>query len=87
MQSNDSRPDQRSEPDGGVLVHNPFTSAVAGGGSTVVTVTEVAHGRSTSDTVRFRTCTGFDGLSKSALELSSGYSITVVTSDIHIYCC
>ena len=83
---NDPRPDQRSEPDvERVLVHNPFTSAVAGGGSTVVTVTEVAHGRSTSDTVRFRTCTGFDGISKSALELSSGYSITVVTSDTYTF--
>ena len=42
---NDPRPDQRSEPDvERVLIHDPFTSAVAGGGSTVVTVTEVAHG-------------------------------------------
>ena len=68
-----------------ILINNPFTSAVADSGNTVITVTEVTHGRSSSDTVRFRTCDPFDGISKSALELSSGYSITVVTTDTYTF--
>ena len=83
---NDPRPDSRVEPDvERILINNPFTSAVADSGNTVITVTEVTHGRSSSDTVRFRTCDPFDGISKSALELSSGYSITVVTTDTYTF--
>ena len=83
---NDPRPDKRSEPDvERILIQNPFTSAITGGGSTVITVTEATHGRTSGDTVRFRTCQPFDGISKSALELSSGYSITVVTTDTYTF--
>lgn len=83
---NDPRPDSRVEPDvERVLIHNPFTSAVASDSTTVITVTENTHGRTTGDTVRFRTCQGFDGISKSALELSTGYSITVVTTDTYTF--
>ena len=47
-------------------------------GSSTITVTERTHGRSSSDTVRFRSVDSFDGITKANLENSSGYSITKV---------
>ena len=57
---------------------NPFSLT---SGSSSVTVTEPNHGRSNSDTVRFRNCLAFDGISKNILESASGYTITKVDSD------
>ena len=57
---------------------NPFTSTAS---SAVITVLEPSHGRSTSDTVRFRNVSSFDGFTKSVLESSSGYTITKIDDD------
>ena len=62
-----------------MLINNPFKTGAQG--SNVITVTEVNHGRSSSDTVRFRDVEPFDGVTKSDIENSSGYSITKVNDD------
>ena len=75
-----------------LLGPNPFESISAGSG--IINVFELTHGRSTSDTVRFRgpiwtssdsdgyqNPVGFDGISGSNLAYSSGYSITVGKRD------
>ena len=62
---------------------NPYLSS--GCGSAVLTVTEVSHGRTTGDTVRFKKAKGFDGFSSSVLNKDEGYSITVVTSDTYTF--
>jgi hypothetical protein len=54
---------------------NPFTSTAS---SAVITVFEPSHGRDTSDTVRFRNASSFDGFTKAVLENASGYSITKI---------
>ena len=61
----------------------PFTSGDSG--SAVITVSEPGHGRSTGDTVRFRSCEDFDGFIESSLENSSGYSITKIDSDSYSF--
>jgi hypothetical protein len=78
-----ARPD-RTEPAVTVLLKfNPFTSAASG--SAVITVTQPGHGRSTGDTVRFRSVESFDGFTSSALEDSDGFSITKVSSDTYTF--
>ncbi len=54
-------------------------------GSGTITVTERTHGRSSSDTVRFRDVNSFDGITKANLENSSGYSITKVDDDTYTF--
>ena len=74
----DARPD-RDEPSVSVLLsHNPFKTGTGGSNPTTVTVTERAHGRSASDTVRFRNVAPFDGISSSTMQGSSGYTIQSV---------
>ena len=74
----DPRPD-RTEPAVEVLLEfNPFISGDSG--SSVITVIEPGHGRSTGDTVRFREVSDFDGFTEAAIENSSGFSITEVNS-------
>ena len=78
-----SRPD-RTEPASTVLLpFNPFTSGSSG--SAVITVTEPGHGRSTGDTVRFRKVESFDVYTSSAIEDSSGFSITKVNADRYTF--
>jgi len=75
-----------------LLGPNPFESIAAGSG--LINVFELAHGRDTSDTVRFRgpiwtssdsdgyqNPVGFDGITGANLAYSSGYSITVGKRD------
>jgi len=75
-----------------LLGPNPFESISAGSG--IVNVFELAHGRDTSDTIRFRgpiwtssdsdayqDPTDFDGISGSNIAKAAGYSITVGTRD------
>ena len=64
---------------------NPDPYLSSGSGSAVLTVTEVSHGRTTGDTVRFKKAKGFDGFSSSVLNKDEGYSITVVTSDTYTF--
>jgi len=65
------------------LTPNAFTSGSAA--SAVITVFEPSHGRSTSDTVRFRNVFGFDGFTKATIENASGYVITVTTTDEYTF--
>jgi hypothetical protein len=62
---------------------NAFTTGSSG--SSTITVTERNHGRSSSDTVRFRDVDSFDGITKANLENSSGYSITKVDDDTYTF--
>lgn len=78
-----SRPD-RVEPKVEVSLNpNSFTSGSSG--SSVITVREPGHGRTTGDTVRFKKVRGFDGFTKAVLEVSGGYTITVTTSDQYTF--
>lgn len=79
----DARPDRTEPALERILPRDSFTSGSSG--SAVITVTEVSHGRTTGDTVRFRKVNGFDGFSGSVLENSSGYSITVTDSDTYTF--
>ena len=55
-------------------------------GSTTVTVTEPAHGRSTSDTVVFRNVNGSPGgVAYTVFESGAGYAITKVNSDKYTF--
>jgi hypothetical protein len=74
------RPDTATEVAGQVLlIMNPFQSGSAG--SSVITVFEPSHGRSTSNVVIFRKTQAFDGFSTTALEKAAGYTITVVDAN------
>ena len=77
------RPDRRTE----VIVENllglnPFLSTAS---SATITVIEPSHGRSTSDTVRFRDAVGFDGFTATVLNNSSGYAITKVDDNTYTF--
>ena len=76
------RPDTATEVAGQVLlVMNPFQSGSAG--SSVITVFEPSHGRSTANVVIFRKTQAFDGFSTTVLNKAAGYTITVV--DVNSY--
>tara|TARA_R110000796_G_scaffold61047_1_gene141225 strand:- start:3731 stop:4234 length:504 start_codon:yes stop_codon:yes gene_type:complete len=78
-----SRPD-RSEPAVTVLLKfNPFKSGTSG--TATITVTEPNHGRSTGDTVRFRSIEAFDGFTASTVQSASGYSITKVNDNTYTF--
>ena len=66
-----------------MLGNNPFSTTAS---SATVTVTENNHGRSSSDTVRFRNVQGSPGgVAFTAYENSSGFSITVTTTDKYTF--
>ena len=66
-----------------LLPRNPFRFTAS---STTVTVFEPDHGRSSSDTVRFRDVSGnLFGASVTELEDSSGYSITKTDDDFYTF--
>ena len=84
----DVRPDRTENEVARMLGPNPFQTIATESG--IINVYEKSHGRSTSDTVRFRgpiwtssdsdayqNPTDFDGISGSNIASSSGYSITV----------
>ena len=74
----------RTEPEVEILL--PFNSFKSGSsGSAVITITEINHGRDTGDTVRFRKVEAFDGFTATALESSSGFSITKVNDDSYTF--
>jgi len=66
-----------------LLIVNAFQTGSSG--SSTITVTERSHGRASSDTVRFRLVDSFDGITKTNLENSSGYSITKVDDDSYTF--
>ena len=66
-----------------MLGNNPFSTTAS---SATVTVTENNHGRTTGDTVRFRNVLGSPGgVAFSTYENSSGFSITVTTTDKYTF--
>ena len=77
------RPDSRTEVSvENLLGLNPFLSTAS---SASITVIEPSHGRSTSDTVRFRDAIGFDGFTATVLNNSSGYAITKVDDNTYTF--
>ena len=66
-----------------LLKYNAFKSG--GSGSATITVTEVAHGRSTGDTVCFRSVAAFDSFTASTIEQAAGYTITKVNDDTYTF--
>ena len=77
------RPD-RAEPEvAAMLGNNPFSTTAS---STTITVTENNHGRTSGDTGRFRNVQGSPGgVAFTAYEDSSGFSITVTTTDKYTF--
>jgi hypothetical protein len=66
-----------------LLGPNPFSIT---SGSTTITVTDLNHGRSSNDTVRFRNVEGSPGgVASTAYTASVGFSITVTTTDKYTF--
>ena len=84
-----ARPDRTENEVIAILGPNPFETIAASSG--IINVIEKSHGRSTSDTVRFRGALStsktfknpqnFDGITGSNIAKSAGYSITVGKRD------
>jgi len=84
-----ARPDRTENSVATILKPNPFETISASSG--IINVSEPSHGRSTSDTVRFRGSpstagtfanpASFDGITGSNIAKAAGYSITVGKRD------
>ena len=84
-----ARPDRVENSVAIILKPNPFETIAASSG--IINVSEPSHGRSTSDTVRFRGSpsvagtfgnpASFDGITGSNVAKTAGYSITVGKRD------
>lgn len=79
----DARPD-RVEPEVARLLEKDSFSS-GGVGTNTITVFEPSHGRTTGDVVRFRNANGFDGFTKASIELATGYTIAVSTTDRYTF--
>ena len=78
-----ARPDRVEPAVARLLGSNPFAIT---SGSTTITVTEINHGRSNGNTVRFRNVQGSPGgVPFSTYENSSGFGITVTTTDKYTF--
>ena len=74
----------RTEPGVSVLLNiNSFKTGSAS--SSTITVTEVNHGRSTGNTVRFRDASAFDGITATNINKAAGYTITKVDDDTYTF--
>ena len=79
----DARPARTENEVAALLGNNPFSITAS---SQTITVTEINHGRSSSDTVRFRNVRGSPGgVSASTFDNSSGFSITVTRTDKYTF--
>ena len=76
------RPDRIETAVPNILPSNPFTIT---NGSTTVTVNEPDHGRSTSDTVRFRDASNIANLPAATINASAGYTITKVDDNNYTF--
>jgi len=74
----DARPDRTETAVPNLLPLNAFSTTIS---SATVTVNEPNHGRSTSDTVRFRDAQSVGGISASTINSSSGFSITNINTN------
>ena len=54
-------------------------------GTSVITVTEPDHGRSTSDTVRFYDVSSFDGITAANITKAAGYTISKVDDNSYTF--
>ena len=77
-----ARPDRTEPAVARVLTLNPFKITNS---STTVSVFEENHGRSTSDTVRFRNAEGSLGLTSADLNKSVGFTITRVDANNYTF--
>jgi len=79
-----ARPDRVENSVAVILKPNPFETIAASSG--IINVSEQSHGRSTGDTVRFRNVISSPGgVAFTTYENSSGFSITVTTSDKYTF--
>ena len=77
------RPDRIETAVAAMLGNDPFSTTAS---SQTVTVTEKNHGRTSGDTVRFRNVQWSPGgVAFTAYENSSGFSITVTTTDKYTF--
>jgi hypothetical protein len=76
------RPDRTETAVPNLLPSNPFTITNS---STTVTVDEPDHGRSTSDTVRFRDASNVANLPAATINASGGYTITKVNDNKYTF--
>ena len=77
------RPDRTEPAVAAMLANNPFSITAS---SQTITVTENNHGRTSGDTVRFRNVQGSPGgVAFTTYENSSGFSITVTTTDKYTF--
>ena len=74
----DARPDRDETAVPNILPLNAFTTTAS---SQTVSVNEPNHGRSSSDTVRFRDVVSVGGIAGSTVNSASGFSITVVDTN------
>ena len=65
-----------------LLPLNAFTTT---NGSATISVNEPDHGRSTSDTVRFRDASVVGGVAAATINLAAGYTITKVDDDNYTF--
>jgi len=79
----DARPDRTEPATERLLNKDSLTTGSSGGVTTVITIKETNHGRSTSDTIRLRNVVGFDGISTAVFQSASGYAITKVDNDTY----
>ena len=63
----------------------PSTKALGADGSATISVNEPDHGRSTSDTVRFRNAEVVGGVAAATINLAAGYTITKVDDDNYTF--
>jgi len=66
-----------------LLPLNAFKTANSG--TSVITVTDPSHARSSSDTVRFYDVIGFDGITATNINRSAGYTITKVDDNTYTF--
>ena len=78
-----ARPDRVETAAPNLLKTNSFKTGTSG--TSAITVTEVNHGRSSSDTVRFRDAKSFDGITATNINRDAGYTITVVDTDTYTF--
>ena len=76
------RPDRTETAVPRLLPLNAFTST---NGSATITVNEPNHGRSTSDTVRFRDVESVGGIAATTISSASGFTITKVDDNNYTF--
>jgi len=74
----DARPDRTETAVPNLLPLNAFSTTAS---SATVTVNEPNHGRSTSDTVRFRDAINVGGIAATTINSASGFTITTIDTN------